>query len=55
MTSTIAAEMGEAVMGSPHYSALFAIGLILFLVTMVFNIVAEVISRRYRIKLGLSR
>lgn len=55
MTSTIAAEMGEAVMGSPHYSALFAIGLVLFLVTMVFNIVAEIISRRYRIKLGLSR
>lgn len=55
MTSTIAAEMGEAVMGSPHYSALFAIGLILFLVTMVINIIAELISRKYRIKLGLSR
>ena len=55
MTSTIAAEMGEAVMGSTHYSALFAIGLILFLVTMVFNIVAEIISRKYRIKPGLSR
>ena len=55
MTSTIAAEMGEAVMGSTHYSALFAIGLILFLVTMVFNIIAEIISRKYRVKLGLSR
>jgi len=55
MTSTIAAEMGEAVMGSPHYSALFAIGLVLFLITMVFNMVAEIISRKYRIKLGLSR
>jgi len=55
MTSTIAAEMGEAVMGSPHYSALFAIGLVLFLVTMVFNIVAEIISKKYRVKLGLSR
>jgi phosphate transport system permease protein len=55
MTSTIAAEMGEAVTGSPHYSALFAIGLILFLVTMVFNIAAELISRKYRLKLGLSR
>ncbi|MDT8273736.1 MAG: phosphate ABC transporter permease subunit PstC, partial [Desulfomonilia bacterium] len=55
MTSTIAAEMGEAVMGSLHFSALFAIGLILFLMTLVFNIVAEIISRRFRLKLGLGR
>jgi len=55
MTSTIAAEMGEAATGSPHYAALFAIGLILFLITLVFNIVAEIISKRYRMKLGLSR
>jgi len=54
MTSTIAAEMGEAVMGSLHYHALFAIGLILFLITFIFNIIAEVISRRFRLKLGLS-
>ncbi|RLA93516.1 MAG: phosphate ABC transporter permease subunit PstC [Deltaproteobacteria bacterium] len=54
MTSTIAAEMGEAVMGSLHYHALFAIGLILFLITFIFNIMAEVISRRFRLKLGLS-
>ncbi len=53
MTSTIAAEMGEAAMGSPHYHSLFAIGLILFLITLVFNIIAEIISRKYRIKLGL--
>jgi phosphate transport system permease protein len=55
MTSTIAAEMGEAVIGSTHYSALFAIGLVLFLITLVFNIVAEHISRKYRVKLGLNR
>lgn len=55
LTSTIAAEMGEAVTGSPHYGALFAIGLLLFLVTLVFNIIAEIVSRRYRLKLGLSR
>ncbi|MCK9582088.1 MAG: phosphate ABC transporter permease subunit PstC [Endomicrobiales bacterium] len=55
MTSTIAAEMGEAVLGSPHYHALFAIGLVLFLITFVINIVAEIISKKYRIKLGLSR
>jgi phosphate transport system permease protein len=55
MTSTIAAEMGEAVMGSLHFSALFAIGLILFVITLAINIVAEIISRRYRLKLGLGR
>jgi phosphate transport system permease protein len=55
MTSTIAAEMGEAVMGSTHYHSLFAIGLILFFITLVFNIIAELISRRYRMKLGLGR
>jgi phosphate transport system permease protein len=55
MTSTIAAEMGEAVMGSLHYHALFAIGLILFLITLGINIIAEVIGRRYRLKLGLGR
>lgn len=52
MTSTIAAEMGEAVFGSTHFHALFAIGLILFLITFMFNIIAELISRRYRLKLG---
>lgn len=54
MTAAIAAEMGEAPMGSDHYHALFAIALILFLVTFIFNIIAELVSRRYRIKLGLS-
>jgi phosphate transport system permease protein len=54
MTAAIAAEMGEAPMGGLHYHALFAIALILFLTTFVFNIIAEMISRRFRIKLGLS-
>jgi len=55
MTSTIAAEMGEAVMGSTHYHSLFAIGLSLFFITLVFNVIAELISKRYRKKLGLGR
>ena len=55
LTSTIAAEMGEAVMGSLHYNALFSIGLVLFLITFVFNIIAELVSRRFRLKLGLCR
>ena len=55
MTSTIVAEMGEAVMNSPHYYALFAIGLLLFLITLVFNLVAEMIGRHYRLHLGAGR
>jgi phosphate transport system permease protein len=55
MTATIAAEMGEAVMGSAHFHALFMLGLILFVITLGFNIIAESISRRYRLKLGLGR
>ncbi len=55
MTSTIAAEMGEAVMNSPHYYALFAIGLLLFLITLIINLVAEMIGRRYRLHLGAGR
>ncbi|MDR1695103.1 MAG: phosphate ABC transporter permease subunit PstC [Endomicrobium sp.] len=55
MTSAIAAEMGEAAVGSVHYHALFAIGLILFLITLIFNAAAEIISKKYRVKLGLDR
>ena len=41
MTATIAAEMGEAVRGSDHYFALFAIGLVLFLISFVVNVLAD--------------
>lgn len=40
MTATIAAEMGEAVHGSDHYYALFAIGIVLFLITFAINMTA---------------
>lgn len=40
MTATIAAEMGEVAQGSTHYHVLFAVGLVLFLVTLVINLVA---------------
>ena len=41
ITGTIAAEMGETVQGGLHYSALFAIGLILFLITFSINYLAD--------------
>lgn len=55
MTSAIASEMGEAVVGSLHYSALFFIALILFLITSFISIISEFISRKYSLKLGEGR
>lgn len=40
MTATIAAEMGEVAQGSLHYSVLFAIGIILFIITAAINFLA---------------
>jgi phosphate transport system permease protein len=55
MTAAIAAEMGEAPVGSPHFHALFAIALVLFVATFLFNIIAEIVSRNFRLKLGMSQ
>jgi phosphate transport system permease protein len=46
MTATIAAEMGEVAQGSTHYHVLFAIGLVLFLITFAINSVASWFVRR---------
>lgn len=40
MTATIAAEMGEVAKGSVHYRALFAIGILLFVITFFINLTA---------------
>ncbi len=40
MTATIAAEMGEVAQGSLHYQVLFAIGIVLFLITFAINSLA---------------
>lgn len=48
MTATIAAEMGETVQGSLHYSALFAIGIVLFLITFIINFTADFFMHRKR-------
>lgn len=46
LTATIAAEMGEAVVGSEHYFVLFAIGIVLFLISFVINITADLFLHR---------
>ncbi len=48
LTATIAAEMGETVQGSDHYFALFAIGVVLFLVTFLINFSADAFLHRKR-------
>ncbi|MEI7802058.1 MAG: phosphate ABC transporter permease subunit PstC [Bacteroidota bacterium] len=44
--ATIAAELGETAQGGLHYQALFTLGCILFLITMIVNLAVEFISRR---------
>ncbi|RPJ37378.1 MAG: phosphate ABC transporter permease subunit PstC [Planctomycetaceae bacterium] len=48
LTATIAGEMGETVGGSEHYYALFAVGLVLFIITFAINFIADVFLRRAR-------
>ena len=46
LTATIAAEMGEAVSGGSHYYALFAIGLILFVISFIINLLADMFMHK---------
>lgn len=48
ITATIAAELGEAVRGGEHYQALFALGLLLFAITFVVNLTADLTIRGTR-------
>lgn len=52
MTGIIAQEMGEVVQGSIHYRALFVVGLVLFLLSLIINFAAQKVVRRYRISIG---
>lgn len=49
MTGIIAQEMGEVVQGSIHYRALFAVGILLFCLSLLINFVAQKILSRYRL------
>ena len=48
LTATIAGEMGETVSGSDHYFALFAVGLVLFVITFLINLFADISLRKAR-------
>ena len=51
LTANIAAELGEAPAGSDHYRVLFLIGVLLFLMTFVVNLTADLIVRGIRRKM----
>ena len=48
MPASIAAEMAEAPFRGEHYHALFAIGIVLFLLTLAFNMFAGHIAEKHR-------
>jgi phosphate transport system permease protein len=48
MPASIAAEMAEAPFRSEHYYALFATGVVLFLFTLLFNLVADYYAQKYK-------
>lgn len=48
LPASIAAEMAEAPFGGEHYHALFAIGIVLFVFTFMFNLLADYISYKFR-------
>ena len=48
LPATIAAEMAEAPFGGDHFHGLFAIGVVLFLFTFIFNLIADYISHKFR-------
>ena len=48
LPASIAAELAEAPFRGDHYHALFAIGIVLFLITFAFNIIADRIATKFR-------
>ncbi len=47
MTANIAIEIKEVVTGSLHYDALFAIGLVLFVMTFIVNFISDIIVEKH--------
>lgn len=53
ITAVIAMQMGEAAVGSLEYSALFGLGLILFIVAFIVNTLADIIVKKSPVKRGV--
>ncbi|MDE2983861.1 MAG: phosphate ABC transporter permease subunit PstC [Gemmatimonadota bacterium] len=50
LTATIAAELGDTVKGGAHWGSLFTLGILLFVVTFVINLTADIVVRGIRKK-----
>ncbi|MBK7937161.1 MAG: phosphate ABC transporter permease subunit PstC [Lewinellaceae bacterium] len=50
MTAAIAIELGETARDTTHYYALFAVGAVLFVISLVVNVLSERLARRFRYK-----
>jgi phosphate transport system permease protein len=48
LTATIASELGEAVQNSTHYRVLFLIGVVLFVITFIVNLIADLVIKGFR-------
>lgn len=48
LTATVAAELGETVQGDTHYRVLFTIGLVLFAITFIINLIADLVVKGIR-------
>jgi len=48
LTATIAAELGETSVGSDHYEVLFIVGILLFAITFVVNLTADIVVKGIR-------
>ena len=51
ITTTIAAEMAEAVAGGHHYRMLFMLGAVLFAITFVANLIGDLVIQRLKSRL----
>ncbi|MEJ6950644.1 phosphate ABC transporter permease subunit PstC [Natronospora cellulosivora (SeqCode)] len=47
MTATIAIELGEVPFNTTHYHSLFAVGIVLFIMTFLVNLLSDMILHRY--------
>jgi len=55
ITANIAAEMGETVQGGLHYQALFGLGIVLFSITFIINLITDIVfAKTTSIKRGAS-
>jgi phosphate transport system permease protein len=52
MTGIIAQEMGEVEFGRIHYRALFMVGVVLFVISLGINFIAQQLVRRFKISIG---